>query len=285
MWKNQKLSFLEKNSVFTRYKPVYLHGLAPIVLIVVMVLATSCGNLKQLQYLQGPIDTVALGKINFIEPVIQEGDVLGITVYSDNQLASSFFNQGSASPSPGASGALGTSGGVPGASGYEVNEDGNIQLFNLGLVRVEGMTRKQLGDYLKNQYAEKNLLTNPYVDVKFLNYRVVIVGDVNRPGVYTFPSEKVNIFEAIGFAGDLTNFAKRDNILVIREVNNVRRFARLDLTDPNVFNSPFYYLQQNDMVVVDPTKAKAVVNDQSYRTISIATSAVSLIAILISIFR
>ena len=121
--------------------------------------------------------------------------------------------------------------------------------------------------------------------MRFLNFKITIVGDVNRPGVYTFPSERVNIFEAIGFAGDLTNYAQRDNVLVIREFNNTRRFARLDLTDPNVLNSPFYFLQQNDMIIVDPNKTKATITDQTYRTISIVTSIVSVVAIVISVFR
>ena len=121
--------------------------------------------------------------------------------------------------------------------------------------------------------------------MRFLNYRVTIVGDVNRPGVYTFPSEKVNILEALGYAGDLTNYAQRDNVLVIRESNNTRKFARLDLTDPNILASPYFYLQQNDLIIVDPNKSKATITDQSYRTISIATSIVSIVAIIISIFR
>ena len=253
--------------------------------VVLVVFLSSCGNLKQLQYMQGNIDTAALSKINFIEPVIQEGDILVVVVYSDNQLASSYYNQGSTVPSPGGSGALGMSNAAPSTAGYEVNKEGNIQLYSLGLVSAKGLTRKQLADKLAKQYLEKDLLKNPYVEVRFLNYKVTIVGDVNRPGVYTFPHEKINLFEALGYAGDLTIYAKRDNVLVIRESNNTRTFARLDLTSPNVLASPYFYLQQNDIIIVDPSKIKATVTDQSYRTISIATSIVSVVAIIISIFR
>lgn len=253
--------------------------------VVLVIFLSSCGNLKQLQYMQGNIDTAALSKINFVEPVIQEGDILAIVVYSDNQLASSYYNQGSTVPSPGGSGALGLSNSVPASSGYEVNKEGSIQLYSLGQVPAKGLTRKQLSENLAKLYLERDLLKNPYVEVRFLNFKITIVGDVNRPGVYTFPSERVNIFEAIGFAGDLTNYAQRDNVLVIREFNNTRRFARLDLTDPNVLNSPFYFLQQNDMIIVDPNKTKATITDQTYRTISIATSIVSVVAIVISVFR
>lgn len=253
--------------------------------VVLVIFLSSCGNLKQLQYMQGNIDTAALSKINFVEPVIQEGDILAIVVYSDNQLASSYYNQGSTVPSPGGSGALGLANSAASTAGYEVNKEGNIQLYSLGQVPAKGLTRKQLAETLSKQYQEKDLLKNPYVEVRFLNYRVTIVGDVNRPGVYTFPSEKVNILEALGYAGDLTNYAQRDNVLVIRESNNTRKFARLDLTDPNILASPYFYLQQNDLIIVDPNKSKATITDQSYRTISIATSIVSIVAIIISIFR
>ena len=150
---------------------------------------------------------------------------------------------------------------------------------------MEGLTRRQLGDLLAQQYLQKNLLNNPFVEVRFLNFKVTIVGDVNSPGVYTFQTDKVTIFDALGTAGDLTTYAKRDYILIVREVKDERRFARLDLTNPNIFNSPYFYLQQNDMIVVDPTKVKATVNDQTLRYISIVTSVVSLVAIMYSIFQ
>ena len=249
-----------------------MHRLIFIWIIGIMFLTTSCGNLKQLQYLQGPIDTAALSQINFVEPVIQKGDVLGITVFSDNQLASAQFNQGNSTTGAG-------------ASGYLVSQDGNIQLQAIGVMKVEGLTKKQLSEQLVQQYIQKDLLKNPYVEVRFLNFKVTVIGDVNSPGVKTFTSDKVSVFDAIGMAGDLSIYAKRDNILIIRESNGVRRFSRMDLTDPNVFTSPYYYLQQNDMIIVDPTKVKATTTDQTMRTITIATSVISLIAILFSVFR
>lgn len=248
-----------------------------------LVLFSSCGNLKQLQYLQGNIDTAAYAHINYIEPTIQRGDILSITVYSDNQLASAVFNQGGAtslSPtSPNTAAATNLS-----ASGYAVNQDGNIQLYEIGSLKVEGMTKKQLGDLLARQYGERNLLKNPFVEVRFLNFKVTVIGDVGSPGVHSFVSERVSIFDAIGMAGDLTTFAKRDNVLIVREVDGARKFTRLDLTSPTVFNSPYYYLRQNDMIVVDPTRFKATLTDQTFRTISIVTSIISVVAIIYSVF-
>ena len=254
-------------------KPVGLHQVSGVLLIIILGLTTSCGNIKQLQYLQGTIDTAAIANINFIEPTIQKGDILSVTVFSDNPLASAIYNQAAAA-SPTAQ-----------AAGYLVSQDGYIQLHALGLVKALGLTKKQLADILVQQYIEKNLLQNPFVEVRFLNFKITVIGDVNGPGVFTFPSEKVSIFDAIGEAGDLTVYAKRDNVLVVREVNGVRRFARLDLTNPNVFNSPFFFLQQNDMVVVDPTRVKATTTDQTIRNLSIITSLISLAAIVISLFQ
>jgi len=266
-----------KNNNSRHSKPACLRHLSGILLITILGLTTSCGNIKQLQYLQGTIDTAAFANINFIEPTIHKGDIVSITVYSDNPGASALFNQGGAT-------AISSQSGTSGQSGYLVSEDGTIRLFELGNVKVEGFTKNQLGNLLAQQYAQKNLLSNPFVEVRFLNFKITIVGDVNGPGVYTFPTDKVNIFDALGMAGDLTTYAKRDNILIVREVTGVRRFARLDLTNPSVFNSPFFYLQQNDMIVVDPTRVKATVNDQTLRYISITTSVVSLVAIVYSIF-
>lgn len=272
MLTNLKSGYLRNRILFGSEKYDDKPRLIFIFLIVIQFVTASCGNLKQLQYVQGPIDTAALSHINFVEPTIQKGDVLGITVFSDNQLASAQFNQGNA-------------GTAAGGSGYYVEQDGNIQLQAIGLMKVVGLTRRELSAQLARLYVEKDLLKNPYIDVRFLNFKVTVIGDVNSPGVKTFMSDKVSIFDAIGMAGDLTIYAKRDNILIVRETDGVRRFSRMDLTDPNVFTSPYYYLQQNDMIIVDPTKVKAATTDQTMRTITIATSIISLIAILYSVFR
>jgi polysaccharide export outer membrane protein len=276
MLKNQKSGCLKNKSVVL-HKNSLTGDISCVTLLALLALTTSCGNLKQLQYLQGSIDTAALRTINYVEPSIQKGDLINITVYSDNQLASAVFNQGGSS----AAGAP-TSSSAP---GYLVSQEGYIQLYEIGPVRVEGMSKKQLGDFLVQEYIKRNLLKNPFVEVRFLNFKITVIGDVLNPGVKAFPSDKVSIFDAIGMAGDLTQFAKRDNVLIVRETDGVRSFARLDLTDPNVFNSPFYYLHQNDMIVVDPTKQKATQTDQSFRYVSIAATIISMVAIIYSIFR
>jgi len=133
-------------------------------------------------------------------------------------------------------------------------------------------------------YANQGLLKNPFVEVRFLNYKITVIGEVQRPGTFSIPTDKLSAFEAIGLAGDITVFGRRDNVLVVREINGERRFGKLNLQDPNVFLSPYYYLQQNDLVVVDVGRNKAAANNQNtFQTISIATGLASIIAVFISI--
>lgn len=255
----------------------------------IIVLAGSCGNVKNLQYVQGAFDTTKLSKIQFTEPVIQKGDLLSITVFSDDAKATAAVmgqpvNVGIETNS---SKTLSVSGaGITPVSGFLVNQDGAVRLYKLGLVQAEGKTRKQLADTLAQLYVQLSLLQNPYVDIQFLNFKVTLVGEVMRPGTYAIPTDKVSIFEAISLAGDITIYGKRNNVMVVRESNNVRQFVQLDLSKPEVFASPYYYLQQNDMVIVDVAKNKAAVSDQTtMRNITVTASILATIAIFINIFK
>jgi polysaccharide export outer membrane protein len=254
----------------------------------VIVLGSSCGSIKNLQYVQGAFDTSKLNKVQFTDPVIQQGDLLGITLFSDDAAATAAvmsqpvtINSNNTN-----TGAAANTFATGIASGYLVSENGYIQLYKIGPVMAAGLTKKQLADTLVQRYVTFNLLKNPYVEIRFLNYRITLVGEVSKPGTYSFPTEKINIFEAIGLAGDITVYGKRNNVLVVREANGVRQFGKLDLSKPEVFASPYYYLQQNDMVIVDVAKNKGVVNDQlTTRNITVAASILATIAIFINVFR
>jgi polysaccharide biosynthesis/export protein len=277
-------------------KPLHRIHFFPVVIIslFIVVLAPSCGNVKNLQYLQGDFDSTRLSKVQIPEPLIQKGDILNITVYSDDPLATaavtnplantttSFVNMGG-----GSNGGSSTSPtGASTVQGFVVNQTGEIQLYKLGAIPVNGRTKKQVGDTLALLYSSLGLLKNPYVEIRFLSYKVTVVGEVTRPGSYSVPTDKLNAFEAIGLAGDITVYGKRDNVLVVREANGVRTFGRLNLKDPNVFLSPYYYLQQNDLVVVDVGKNKSAVNNQTtFQYITIGASLISIAAVFISLFR
>lgn len=261
-----------------------------LLVIIVIVLGSSCGSVKNLQYVQGAFDTAKLSKIQFTDPIIQTGDLLGITLYSDDAKATAAVMAQPVTTSVDGTDIKDISGisssNARTTAGYLVNQDGEIQLYKIGNFKAAGLTKKQLADTLAKRYVELDLLKNPFVDIRFLNYKVTLIGEVSRPGTYNFPTEKISIFEAIGLAGDITVFGKRNNVLVVREVNGVRQFGQLDLSKPDVFASPYYYLQQNDMVIVDVAKNKSALNDQATaRNITVAASILATIAIFINIFK
>lgn len=235
----------------------------------------SCGDVKHLNYFQNNFDTASIGEVTFPEPRIQKGDLIGISVYSDNAAATALYNQAvSTSSSTTSAGSV---------AGYLVDNNGNIPFQGVGALKVEGLTKQQVVNLLDSKLKD-TLLSNPYYNIRFLNFKVTVVGDVMRPGVFNVPNERVNVLEAIGLAGDLTIYGKRDKITVIREADGRRSVGKLDLTSSEVFASPFFNLQQNDVVIVDASERKAAASDQvTARNISIGTTIASTIAIIISL--
>ena len=269
-----------RNSLFSTGLLVLLSGIF-----------TSCGNTRQLVYMQGKFDTAQLSKVVVKEQIVQKGDLLSIIVYSDNPEATKIYNQTqiTAAIASTAGGAAATStGGVSGSSpsttGYMVDENGNIEFQGLGRLQVEGLTRAQLKDTLNERL--KDFLVNPYFTIRFLNYKFTMLGEVAKPGIYSIPGDRISLLEALGLSGDMTFFGRRDNILVIREMNGKREFARLDLTKPDIILSPYFYLQSNDVVIIEPTKRKVDANDQTtVRNLTIATSVISTLALIYTIFK
>ncbi len=254
----------------------------------IMLNMSSCGTTKGLMLVYGKFDTSKLSVINPVEPIIRKGDILSIIVYSDNPEATKIYNQsliatGSAGiSSSGVTQSIG--GNAPSAGGYQVDGDGNIVFQGLGKIKVEGLTKASLKDTLDARLMP--FLLHPYYNIRFLNYKFTMMGEVTRPGIVSIPGERINILEAIALSGDLTTYANRDSVFVIRENNNKREFAWLNLTKPEIMASPYFYLQQNDIVIVEPTKKKSVATDVvTLRNISIASTVVATIAVVYSIFH
>jgi polysaccharide export outer membrane protein len=246
---------------------------------------SSCTTYKQLQVLQGEIDSTKFSQFKVPEQKVQKGDQLSIAVYSDNAAASAMFNTGSIPSVGSASSQLPGSGVNQNANIYEVDSEGMIFFPQIGKLKIEGLTKEGITALLNNMLRNK-YLTNPYYIIQFLNLKITVFGDVNKPGVYPLIRANTNIFEALTLAGDLTYYAKRENVLVIREQDGRRVFARIDITKPDVFNSPYYYLQQNDMVFVDMRKGKVNSVDQTWlRNTSLLLSVLTTITIMINIFR
>lgn len=237
----------------------------------------SCKIQRAVPYLQGPIDTAALSQVNIPEPTIQKGDLVGITVFSDNPEATAIFNQqGSSGMSASAAGTANTAGAPAQMPGYLVSNEGNIQFPSLGQIHIEGLTKAGLAELLKEKLAP--YLKNPYFNIRFLNYKFTVLGEVTNQGVYTAPGEKVNILEALGMAGDLTPYGLKDSIMIIRENNGKRTFGNLNVSRADVLTSPYYYLQQNDIVIVKAHPKKPAATDQTInRNRTIVTTIASLV--------
>jgi polysaccharide export outer membrane protein len=237
--------------------------------------------------MQGSFDTAKLSRVKFDEPIVQKGDLLSIIVYSDNYDATKLYNQtlvGGAASTVASSSSASSLPNSPTTPGYLVDANGNIEMQGVGLLHVDSMTRERLRDTLNRRLLP--YLTNPYYTIRFLNRHYTMLGEVGRPGIYAIDGERINLFEALGVAGDMTFFGRRDNVLVIRETNGKRDFARLDLTKPEILASPYFYLQQNDVIIFEASKKKIAANDQTVvRNVSLAATVISVFAILYSIFR
>jgi polysaccharide export outer membrane protein len=135
---------------------------------------------------------------------------------------------------------------------YTVNKNGNIELPILGEIHVEGLTKEQISNRIREKLIEENYINNPVVIVQFINMNVYITGEVANPGVYRITKNRLTVLEAIAMAGDLTAYGKRNSVKVIRENKGERIIYKLDLLSAKLFNSPAYYLQQNDYIYVEP---------------------------------
>lgn len=163
---------------------------------------------------------------------------------------------------------------------YLIDSEGHIEFPVLGTLKLGGLTRSEANIMLKEKLTE--YIKNPIVNIRLANFTVTVLGEVNRPGTYNIQDERVSVSEALGLAGDLTIYGKRNNVFLIREVDGKKRFAKLDLTSINIVNSPYYYLTQNDVLYVEPNKAK--VRSSSYnQNNAIIISAVGTLATIVAI--
>jgi polysaccharide export outer membrane protein len=248
---------------------------------------SSCTPVTKIQYMQGSFDTAQLSRLNYPEPRIQKGDLLGVSVFSDDPVATSLVVGTSAAPIQSTNNPLMAT--TTPNGGYFtslVDDQGDIQVYRLGQFKVEGMTRRQVAELLKEQYLQKQLLIHPLTEVKLLNYKITLVGEVGHPGPISVPADHISIMEAVGLAGDITVYGRRDNVLVVRETDGKRVFGRLNLGDPNAYLSPFFYLRQNDLVVVDVDKSKtSQTNQTTFQIVAVSASVLSTIAIFINVLK
>ena len=234
----------------------------------------SCASRKEMAYLNDlENQTITNSSVDY-EVRLQKDDLLSIIVSAENPEVTYPFNL----PQIQANYSIeGTQGSI---KTYLIDKEGYIDFPVLGKVKLDNLTRLEANQKLVDLISKQ--IKNPSVNLKILNYKVSVLGEVNRPGSFPIQSDRVTLLEAISMAGDLTIFGKRNNILIIREKEGKKTFSRIDITKSDFIQSPYYYLTQNDVIIVEPNKTK--MNSSSFGPNVTATiSALSLLTTIILI--
>lgn len=251
-------------------------------MLLAIIFLASCSTYKNVPYFQDLKNTPEIEESisNLSAFTIQPGDILGINVSSLNPESSAQFNY-NLQRANGSN--YDSSPGNP-VVGYLVDQKGEIYLPLIGALKVSGSSNAELRQDLQSKLLK--YLKEPVVNIRVLNFKVSVLGDVLRPDVYTIQNERITITEALSLAGDLNITAIRNNVLLMRELDGKRKYIRIDLTSKDLFNSPYYYLKSNDVIYVQPDKTKYATVDRGYRTATLVLSGLSIIAIVLSnLFR
>lgn len=243
----------------------------------ISILSFSCSK-RNLVYFSdiGPDKVYSIPIDSSIEQRIQEDDLLSITVTSLNAESNMLFNAGVLMPSGNTGNTIVS---TPINENYLVDKDGFINYPVIGQINLKGLTK--LEAVKKMSLLLDEYVQNPIINIRLMNFKVTVIGEVQKPNTFIIPTEKVTILEALGLAGDMTAYGKRENVLIVREKDGTRSTTRLNLNDKDLLASPFYYLQQNDVIYVEPFKTKAIQSDTNPRTVAMLSSLISLATLLI----
>ncbi|RZJ64254.1 MAG: polysaccharide export protein [Flavobacterium sp.] len=241
------------------------------------IILSSCATSKNTVYFNNQQDAVLQASNLSSKNVIQPNDILSIAVTSLNPTATEIFNK----PNNSYVSTSSVTGANLQSPGYLVSNEGNIQFPVLGTMKITGLTTNQLREKITSELLEKKLLVDPIVIIRQLNFKVSVLGEVGRPSVVNVPSEKISLLEALGLAGDITIYGKKDNVMIIREEDGVKKIKRINLNTSEIFASDYYYLKSNDIVYVEANKAKVASSTRSSTLIPILLSALSFGAIII----
>lgn len=267
-----RIAILLKKSIFT-------------LMILNIMLLTSCAK-RNLSYFSDIDDTkdFTISEDKFVAPKIIPGDLLEIIVTTINPESNLLFNYGVVRDEARSANSVSTNAKI---DGYLVDPNGEIEFPILGKVKVSGLDREEAKSQLKNQLS--SLVVDPKVEVRFLNFRVTVIGEVSNPSSFIVSNERITVLEALGMAGDMTVHGLRDNVLLLRETGEGKIVHRFDMGNKALLSSPYYYLRQNDVIYVEADKSKLVqasVNPNTLAIVSIMSSiAVAFIFSWGAIFR
>ena len=242
-----------------------------------LIVFSSCVSKKSITYFQNDEINQSLVSNNY-KTIFKPDDLLQITISAQDIEAVMPFNL----PAVTFSATNGAAAGQPLQQTYLIDSNGNIDFPVLGKLKIGGLTREETIKLFKNK-LDPEYVKKPTVNIRITNFKITVSGDVKIPGTYTIPNERITIIEALGLAGDTNISAQRNNIKVIREEGNKKVEYLVDLRSNNTFTSPVYYLQQNDLIYVEPNNAKsqsAATNQNTGLFISIGSILISLIAVL-----
>lgn len=244
----------------------------------------SCNTYKTVPYFHDLPDTTtaAMGyTVPFKSPVIQPDDILAINISTLDQDLTNFLNKTAIGTSM--SGVSPTAAPVSSqqdVSGYLVDKNGEIELPFIGKIKLVGLTTSEAKDSIKSQVSK--YFKQPVVSVRFANFKITLLGEVTHPATYTVPNEKINILDALGMAGDITVYGKKENVLLLRDtLNGNKKMTRLNVDSKSIVSSPYFYLRPNDIVYVEPNEYKTT-QDAVQRNRSIITISLSIALVIIS---
>lgn len=238
---------------------------------------TSCASRKDLIYFQDEPIEEGIAATEPEQLIYKTDDILTINVSAFDPETVKPFNMYTISNNT----EILRANGARQVQTYLVDYDGNIDFPVLGKIKVAGLTRTEVTTLLTERIKE--YANDPIVNVRLVNFTVTILGEVSRPGTFTIQDERVTLLEAIGMANDLTIYGKRNNVLLIREVDGIKKFAKIDLTTINAVNSPLYYLQQNDVIYVEPNNAR--IRSSTYnQNNGVLISAIGTLTTIIAVF-
>ena len=259
-----------------------------LITVISLFLLASCVTTKNVTYFQGsdPLDTIRYAKLKNIEPLIsriQSDDILAVNVSSLSAESNEVFNFPNMTP-------IITSN-LPGNStngmartqplGYLVDPNGYIEMPLIGKVQVNNLLLEEAATKIKQELTK--FLKEPTVSVRYLNQKFTVIGEVNRPGVYNLLNNHVTLPEAIGVVGDLTIFGRRDNVMLIRTTEGKREIIKLNLNGREVLESPYYFIRNNDIIYIEPTKGKITSSDRTLQLIPIATGVTTSLVLLLNL--
>ena len=252
----------------------------------IIIFASSCGTNKKITYFKDIPDSLYesaknINSFPFRDPVIQTSDILQISILTLDPQANNVLTTANTSSYAVQPGSSITPAGTTPVAGFLVDNTGQVELPVIGKIKVAGLTTSAARDSIHNKVAA--YYKDPVVNVRFANFNITVLGEVARPATYVVPSEKISILDAIGMAGDLTIYGKRENVLLIRDSSGTKQTIRFDLNSTSTLASPYFYLRQGDLVYVEPGKNKIAASDAARtRNITLLASGFSVLIVLFS---